>query len=73
MLLQLHDYIKRNQMIGLDQIAREFRIDKQALQPMIDIWVKKGKIRACQERKLCGGGCVSSCKINRPIFYEWIS
>lgn len=72
MLIQLRDYIKRGQVVSLEQLTREFHIDKQALQPMLDIWVAKGVIQPCQEKAVCGSGC-SSCKINMPVFYQWLS
>ncbi len=72
MLLQLRDYIKRGQVVSIEQLTREFHIDKQALQPMLDIWVAKGAIQPCQGRVACGSGCVS-CNINTPVFYQWLS
>ncbi|MDP3706433.1 MAG: FeoC-like transcriptional regulator [Legionellaceae bacterium] len=72
MLLQLRDYIKRGQVVSMEQLTREFHIDKQALQPMLDIWVTKGVIKPCQGMLACGRRCSSSCNVNTPVFYQWL-
>ena len=45
MLLQIRDFIQREQVASTQQLAREFHIDEKALQPMLDIWVNKGVIK----------------------------
>ena len=71
MLLILRDFIQREQVVSTQQLAREFHIDEQALQPMIDILVKKGAIKPCHEKAGCQSVC-AGCKTNVPVFYEWI-
>ncbi|MDP3561287.1 MAG: FeoC-like transcriptional regulator [Legionellaceae bacterium] len=51
-------------------MSREFRVTKDALIPMLDIWVAKGVIRQSQ-KVACGRKCFS-CKPRRPEFYQWI-
>ena len=70
MLLQIRDYIQREQVASTQQLAREFRIDEQALQPMLDIWVKKGVIEQCQEKAGCQSTC-SRCKTDAPVFFRY--
>ena len=69
MLLLIRDYIHREQVVSTQQLAREFHIDEEALQPMLDIWVKKGVIKPCQETTGCQSTC-SGCKTKAPVFYE---
>ena len=69
MLLHIRDYIQREQVVSTQQLAREFHIDEQALQPMLDIWVNKGVIKRCEEKAGCQSTC-SGCKTNAPVFYE---
>lgn len=57
MLLQLRDYIVREGVVSTQQLSREFRLDLPALQPMLDLWVRK-KVIACVEKK---GDCQSTC------------
>ncbi len=69
MLLQIRDFMQREQVASTQQLAREFHIDEQALQPMLDIWVNKGVIKQCQEKAGCQSAC-SRCKTNAPVFYQ---
>ncbi len=69
MLLQIRDYIQREQVASTQQLAREFHIDELALQPMLDIWLSKGAIEKCQEKAGCQSAC-SRCKTNAPVFYQ---
>jgi hypothetical protein len=71
MLLQLRDYIKKGQTVSIEQLAREFHIDSQALQPMLDIWVNKGVVKKHDKKLSCKTLC-SSCNINNPVYYHWI-
>lgn len=71
MLLQIHDFIQREQVVSTQQLAREFHVDEQALLPMLDIWVNKGAIEICQEKAGCHSPC-SRCKTNAPVFYRFI-
>lgn len=69
MLLQIRNYIKRQGVVSTQQLARQFRIDEQALFPMLDIWVNKGVIRPCVQKSVCQTSCFR-CKINAPVYYE---
>ena len=71
MLLQLRDFIQRERIVSTQQLAREFRIDEQALQPMLALWVSKGVIQLCQEKPNCHGGC-GSCTKSTPEYYRFI-
>ena len=71
MLLQLRNYIQRSQVVSTQQLSREFHVDEQALQPMLEIWVRKGVIRLCQEKVACKSSC-SRCSTNAPVFYEFV-
>ncbi len=70
MLLQIRDFLRREQVASNQQIAREFAIDMQALQPMLDIWLRKGVIEYCQEKSPCQSRCFK-CKTNPPIYYRY--
>lgn len=70
MLLQIRDYILRQNVVSLKQLSREFQTDEQALQPMLAIWLAKGLISqtSAQCGKVCGG-----CKVNADIVYSAIA
>lgn len=71
MLLQLRDFIQRERIVSTQQLAREFRIDEQALQPMLALWVSKGVIQLCQQQSNCHGGC-ARCTSNTPDYYQYV-
>ncbi len=69
MLLQIRDFIHREQVVSIQQLTREFHIEEQALQPMLDMWVHRGAIRLCQEKSSCKSSCFR-CSVTGPVFYE---
>ena len=71
MLLQLRDFIYREQVVSLQRLSRVFHIDEQALQPMLDVWIQKGIIRQGDEKKACQSACFR-CRTHAPVFYQFI-
>lgn len=71
MLLQLLNFIRKYKVVSTQQLTREFRMDLSALQPMLDLWEKKGSIKKCQERVNCGSTCFK-CKPQQLEYYEYL-
>ncbi len=71
MLLQIRDYICREGVVSSQQLAREFRLDLPALQPMLDLWIGKGVIRKCQEKANCQSTCFK-CRSDSPEYYQYL-
>ncbi|MGL6030509.1 MAG: FeoC-like transcriptional regulator [Legionella sp.] len=69
MLLQLRDFIAKAGVVSTQQLTREFQVELSALQAMLDVWVRKGVIRQCQD----GGGCKTACFKCRipPVYYQF--
>lgn len=67
MLLQIRDYIRKAKVVSNQQLAREFQIDIQALQPMLQLWLAKGVIQRCEDK----GNCKSSCFKCRTVALEY--
>ena len=72
MLLQIRDYIRRAGIVSTQQLTREFHLEIQALQPMLDLWINKGVIRKCQEKTNCQSACFK-CHIHFPEYYQYTS
>ncbi|MFI4918729.1 MAG: FeoC-like transcriptional regulator [Legionellales bacterium] len=72
MLLQLREYINREQVVSTQQLSREFGLDLPALQPMLDLWVRKGAIAKCQEQATCQSTCFK-CREKPPEYYRCIA
>ena len=69
MLLQIRDYICREGIVSTQQLTREFRLDLPALQPMLDLWIRKGAIKKCQEKTQCKSACFK-CR-TPPEYYQY--
>ena len=70
MLLQIRDYLRQERVASNQQIAREFHLDLQALQPMLELWLQKGVIKCCQEKSACRSPCFK-CK-TPPVYYQYL-
>lgn len=71
MLLQVRDFIRQQGVVSNQQIAREFRMDVHALQPMLDVWLRKGMIIECQQKTKCQSTCFK-CRIQPPAYYQYV-
>lgn len=69
MLLQVCKYIRQEGVVSSQQIAREFKIDLFALQPLLDICVKKGMISKAVDALNCKSSCFK-CKSDGISFYQ---
>ena len=70
-LLQIRDFIRREGVVSTQQLTREFRLDLSALQPMLDLWVRKGMIGKYQEKANCQSACFK-CRIQPPEYYQYL-
>jgi hypothetical protein len=73
MLLQIRDFIHRQQVVSVQQISREFHIDEQALQPMLDLWVNKGVIASIEKNTSCKTKCYKCGPKAAPKFYQIVT
>lgn len=69
MLTDLKTFLAERHCASLTEIARHLSADPDAVRPMLEMWVRKGKVRrnageACQ-------GCVS-CAAADIEMYEWV-
>lgn len=71
MLLQIREFIHREHVVSMQQLAREFHVDEQALQPMLDVWIRRGVIRQYEEKPGCKKSCFR-CSTNTPAYYQFI-
>ncbi len=72
MLLQIRDFMQRAHVVSTQQLTREFQLDLDALQPMLDIWVNKGMIKPSSDDKSgCQSAC-SRCKVNKLVYYQYV-
>lgn len=72
MLLALREFVQRHHVVSAEQLAREFKIAVEALEPMLNIWINKGLLKKTNKGDNCGSGC-NSCKpkARQLNYYEW--
>ena len=68
-LTDIQAYIAKNQKASLSDLSTHFRMSADALSPMLDRLLKKGRIRLISLEKC--GGCIR-CSPVSMVFYEWI-
>lgn len=72
MLLQLRDYLAKERFVSLEQLARLFKTDATALEPMLNIWVARGVLQQVDEQqKACVAAC-GGCAGDAPKYYRYI-
>lgn len=71
-LLELRNFIRHYRSVSTEQLTREFKIAHEALLPMLDIWVRKGKIQPLRSAQQCNGCQSCYSKQSQVVYYEWI-
>lgn len=66
-LLSVRNFIQKESIVSTQQLSREFKLDRSALQPMLDFLVQKGFISKCQEERGCQSAC-AQCQ-HQPLEY----
>ncbi|GAA5217951.1 FeoC-like transcriptional regulator [Corallincola platygyrae] len=56
MLKQLEDYIKAQELVTSEQLERHFKVQQSALEGMLALLLKRGRI-GIQQSNQCGGSC----------------
>ena len=69
-LAQLRDYIKQRQQVSLADIILHFDVDEDAVRPMLEVWINKGKIHRRMATASCGSSC-HQCQSATPEIYYW--
>ena len=71
-LVQIKEYIKDRKLVPLQDIVFHFKTEVNTVQPMLDIWVRKGKVKKHAGNLGCQNGC---CKCDPATIttYEWLA
>lgn len=71
MLLQLRDYLAKEGFVSLEQLARAFKTDATALEPMLDVWVARGVLQVDEQQVACATAC-GGCGGGAPKYYRYV-
>lgn len=70
-LIAIKQYLKeRGGIVPLKDVALHFRRDADAVRPLLEMWVNKGKVRLTRA-EACGKGCCK-CDPEHLELYEWV-
>lgn len=69
-LIELKEYIQTNTKVSLKDICLHFDKTPAEITPMLDKWIKKGRIIEEDISIIKCAGC-TSCDRSQNIFYSW--
>ncbi len=72
MLFALRDYVAKEKRVSLAQLARFFKVDVTALEPMLDVWIRKGVLKQDVQKMACKTACLG-CSREAAIYYQYLS
>jgi len=68
-LTEIGSYLEQRGELGLCELARHFRTSDDAMQAMLAVWQRRGRVQLTERQ--CGGGC--SCPSSREIRVCWLA
>jgi len=72
-LLELKEYLQHGDIVSIHDLSIHFKASSETLEPMLEHWIRKGKLRKETAESSCGGKHAScSCGGSRGIWYQWI-
>lgn len=71
MLVQIRDYLSQQKIASNQQIAREFGLSLDALEPMLTCWIRKKIIEVYEGQKSCLKACFR-CKGSNIVYYQFL-
>ncbi|OOZ40356.1 FeoC-like transcriptional regulator [Solemya elarraichensis gill symbiont] len=69
-LSEVREYVKERGRVTLADIVLHFDSDPESVRPMLEIWIKKGKIRKEMLTSACGSSC-NACDTATTEIYTW--
>jgi DeoR/GlpR family transcriptional regulator of sugar metabolism len=70
-LIQLKHYLRERKIVPLQDVALHFKAEIETVRPLLETWMKKGKL---QKQNGSLGACKGCCKCDPATIelYEWI-
>lgn len=69
-LRELDDYLQLHRRATLGDIALHFDVPAEAARGMLDLWIRKGRIRRLDAAATCNTSCPVSCDDSAMTIYE---
>nr|VFJ58191.1 MAG: FeoC like transcriptional regulator [Candidatus Kentron sp. FM]VFJ68068.1 MAG: FeoC like transcriptional regulator [Candidatus Kentron sp. FM]VFK13860.1 MAG: FeoC like transcriptional regulator [Candidatus Kentron sp. FM] len=71
MLVEIRSYLSQRRRASLDDLANHFDMPPDAMRPMLEHWVRKGKAARHAVTDGCSSGC-GKCAESVGEIYEWL-
>lgn len=71
LLSDIKTYLKKQGQQSLLQLSRQFNVQTDIIQDMLNLLVRKGQVRLCMKTPRCGKQC-SQCSVLVTQIYEWV-
>jgi putative ferrous iron transport protein C len=69
--IDIKQYLMKRKLVTLQDIATHFRMTTGTATPMLDLWIRKGKLKKHDGHIGCQKGCCA-CDPATIVSYEWI-
>ena len=70
-LIDVRNYLRAKGQVALHDMSLEFGMEKEAIRPILDQLINKGKAEKLPQGSQCGGGC-HSCAPETIEIYHWL-
>jgi hypothetical protein len=69
--IDVKQYLLERKLVTLQDIAIHFRTEADTVAPMVEMWIRKGKVKKHDSNLGCRKGCCD-CDPSAIVAYEWI-
>lgn len=72
-LLELKEYMKSRNIVSINDLSVRFKTTPDTLEPMLEHWIRKGKLL----KETAGGSCggkhgTCTCGDSKQVWYQWV-
>ncbi|PWW81066.1 hypothetical protein CR164_12250 [Prosthecochloris marina] len=72
-LLELKEYLQNRGIVSINDLSVHYNASPETLEPMLEHWIRKGKLRKETPDSSCGNKKSScSCCTGNDVWYQWI-
>lgn len=69
-LTEIKHYLKQARLASMRDLCIHFHTDEAAMQSMLSVWERKGKIKVLPPGNNCGDCCKSMCE--GLTYFQWV-
>jgi len=71
MLVKVRDCIASRESISLSDLALHFNVQSSAMQGIVEVWIRKGKVKKFSRQPGCGSSC-NQCSTDSTEMYSLV-